>query len=60
VAGGHFVPCGADDPGAVPDFGRLDIEAVWDREARRFVRKDLTTRAGRQKGRRHRRRKGRP
>jgi hypothetical protein len=34
--GKGWEPCGADDPGARPDFNRLVLEAVWDRAARRW------------------------
>jgi hypothetical protein len=54
------VPCGADDPGASCDFARLKAEAVWDRDAKRFVRRaDQPAKPGRPK-RRRRRPKGGP
>jgi hypothetical protein len=37
VAG--WVPCDQDDPGAGLDITRVEAEAEWDRQARRFVRR---------------------
>ncbi len=34
-----WVSCAADEPGAGPDLNRLHIEAGWDRENKRFVKK---------------------
>jgi hypothetical protein len=38
VPGRGWVPCEADEEGAVEDLNRLHVEAVWDRAAKRFVR----------------------
>src|SRR5262245_9119696 len=35
-----WVPCQPDEAGAMPDLNRLHIEAVWDRNAQRWVRKE--------------------
>jgi hypothetical protein len=37
VPGRGWVPCGAGDEGAVEDLNRLHLEAMWDREGKRFV-----------------------
>lgn len=34
-----WVPCGPDEPNAIPDLNRLHVAAVWDREQKRFVKK---------------------
>jgi len=36
-AGWH--QCGSDEPGAGPDLNRLYVNAAWDREGKRFVKK---------------------
>jgi hypothetical protein len=36
--GKGWMPCEADEPGAVEDLNRLHTEARWDREEKRFVR----------------------
>lgn len=42
VEGAGWVRCDRDDPGAGEDLNRLQVEAVWDREARRW-RKRVTS-----------------
>ncbi len=37
VPGRGWVPCEADEEGAVEDLNRLRVEAIWDRELQRFV-----------------------
>jgi hypothetical protein len=39
-----WLPCGPDHPGARPDLNRLVVCCDWDREARRWVRRDEVTR----------------
>jgi len=39
IGGPGWEPCQPDEPGAHPDLNRLHIEAVWDRERKRWVRK---------------------
>jgi hypothetical protein len=35
-----WISCAADERGAQPDLNRLHKEAKWDRQNKRFVRKD--------------------
>ena len=39
-------PCSKDDPEAVPDLNRLHVEAAWDADAGRFVRRADAVPAG--------------
>lgn len=32
--------CGPDEPGAIPDLNRLQMEAVWNRQAKRWEARD--------------------
>jgi hypothetical protein len=34
-----WVPCGPDEPGAIPDLNRLHTEARWSRRKKRWVRR---------------------
>ena|SRR5947209_8665849 len=40
MPGQGWLSCEADGPGATEDLNRLHMEAVWDRSAKRFVRRD--------------------
>ena len=39
VPGRGWVPCHPNEPGAREDLNRLHMEATWDRDQKRFVRK---------------------
>jgi hypothetical protein len=39
IAGRGWVRCAKDDPDARPDLNRLAVEAEWDPEKRRYVKK---------------------
>jgi hypothetical protein len=39
VPGKGWLPCQADEPGAVADLNRLHGEAVWDRIEKSFIRR---------------------
>jgi hypothetical protein len=36
---GHYIPCDAGDPGAIPDINKFRIEYKWHRKTKRWVKK---------------------